>query len=145
MGELEIPKDSFVFGVAQLQNERLEIQIQHIRFQDHILPVALKVFDLDGLSGIHIPGAITRDAAQQSADRTVQMMRLSSLDASLVGQAASAGMEAAKNLIGKKVRLTKVNVQAGYQVLLRDEKEMADLASRSDRELADGFLKKPIL
>ena len=145
VGELEIPKDSFVFGVAQLQDERLEIQIQHIRFQDHILPVALKVFDLDGLSGIHIPGAITRDAAQQSADRTVQMMRLSSLDASLVGQAASAGMEAAKNLIGKKVRLTKVNVQAGYQVLLRDEKEMAGLASRSDRELADGFLKKPIL
>ena len=123
---MEIPKDSFVFGLAQLQDERLEIEINTIRLKTNIVPVSLTVFDMDGLSGIHIPGAITREASQHSADQTIQMMRLSSMDASLAGQAASAGVEAAKNLMGRKVRLTKVKVKAGYQVLLRDEKDQQE-------------------
>lgn len=130
VGQVEIPKDSFIFGLAQLQDERLEIEIETIRSGSSIVPVSLKVFDLDGLSGIHIPGAITRKSTQQSADRSLQMMRLSSIDASLAGQAASAGVEAAKDLMGKKIRLTKVKVKAGYHVLLRDEKERQEWAAR---------------
>lgn len=131
VGNVEIPKDSFVFGLAQLQDERLEIEINTIRLETNIVPVSLTVFDMDGLPGIHIPGAITRDATQHSADQTLQMMRLSSLDASLAGQAASAGVEAAKNLMGRKVRLTKVKVKAGYQVLLCDEKDQEELLDQA--------------
>jgi hypothetical protein len=38
-------------------------------------------------------------------------------------QATSAGIEAAKTLFSKKVKLIKVTVKAGYQVLLYDEKQ----------------------
>jgi len=41
----------------------------------------------------------------------------------LGAQAASAGIETARDLISKKVKLVKVTVKAGYQVLLRDEKQ----------------------
>ena len=82
----------------------------------------LSVYDMDGLDGIYIPGAITRDVAKESADRSIQSIGLTSLDPSLSAQAAGAGIEAAKTLLSKKVRLIKVVVKAGYQVLLRDEK-----------------------
>jgi len=118
-----IPKDNFLFGEAKLNGERLDIEIGSIRYQNSLFPVQLSVYDMDGMNGIYIPGAITRDVAKQSADRTIQGIGLTSVDPSLGAQAASAGIEAARELISKKVKLVKVTVKAGYQVLLRDEKQ----------------------
>jgi len=101
----------------------LDIEIGNIRYQNSLFPVQLSVYDMDGMSGIYIPGAITRDVAKQSADRTIQGIGLTTIDPSLGAQAASAGIEAARNMISKKVKLVKVTVKAGYQVLLRDEKQ----------------------
>ncbi|MDB5192463.1 MAG: hypothetical protein JWQ96_2026 [Segetibacter sp.] len=78
---------------------------------------------MDGIGGVYIPGAITRDIAKQSADRAVQGIGFTTIDPSLKVQAASAGVEAAKTLCSKKAKLLKVMVKAGYRVLLRDEKE----------------------
>ncbi|MFT4152236.1 conjugative transposon protein TraM [Parafilimonas sp.] len=118
-----IPKDNFVFGIASLNGERLSIRINSIRYKNSLFPVALSVYDMDGLDGIYIPGAITRDVAKQSAERSIQALGLTSLDPSWQAQAAGAGIEAAKTLFSQKVKLIKVTVKAGYQVLLRDEKQ----------------------
>jgi len=118
-----IPRGSFVFGIASLNGERLNIKISSIRYKNALFPVDLTVVDLDGIDGIYIPGAITRDAAKGTADRAIEGVGLSSLDPSITHQAASAGIEAAKTLLSKKVKLVKVTVKAGYQVLLQDEKQ----------------------
>lgn len=81
---------------------------------------------MDGMDGIYIPGAITRDVAKQSADRATQQIDISNLNPSIGAQAANAGIEAAKTLFSRKVKLVKVTVKAGYQVLLRDEKQKQD-------------------
>lgn len=118
-----IPAHHFVYGTAQLSNERLMVSINSVRYQDHLLPVALAVHDLDGMAGLYVPGAITRDVAKQSADQSLQSLGMLSLDPSLGAQAASAGIQTAKNLLSKKVRQIKVKVKAGYQVLLKDMNE----------------------
>lgn len=120
---IHIPKDNFLFGAASLNGERLGIKVNSVRYNSSLFPVDLSVYDMDGLDGIYIPGAITRDVAKQSADRSMQTMGMTSLDPSLGAQAASAGIEAAKTLLSKKVKLIKVTVKAGYHVLLRDEKQ----------------------
>jgi conjugative transposon TraM protein len=121
-----IPKDNFVFGTADLNGERLFIKINSIRYRNSLFPVELSVCDMDGMEGIYIPGAITRDVAKQSADRATQQIDLSTLNPSIGAQAANAGIEAAKTLFSRKVKLVKVTVKAGYQVLLRDEKQKQD-------------------
>lgn len=118
-----IPKDNFLFGTASLNGERLSIKINSIRFKNSLFPVELSVYDMDGMAGIYIPGAITRDVAKQSADRAFQGFGMTTLDPSLGAQAASAGIEAARSLLSKKVKLIKVTIKAGYQVLLRDKKQ----------------------
>lgn len=120
---VRIPKDNFLFGIASLRGERLGIKINSVRYNNSLFPVELSVYDMDGLDGIYIPGAITRDVAKQSADRSMQAIGLTSLDPSWQAQAAGAGIEAAKTLFSKKVKLIKVTVKAGYQVLLKDEKQ----------------------
>ena len=118
-----IPKETFVFGTAALNGERLAITINSIRYKNSLFPVELSVYDMDGMNGIYIPGAIARDVAKQSSDRAIQDIDITSLNPSIGAQAASAGIEAAKTLFSKKVKLIKVTVKAGYHVLLHDEKE----------------------
>lgn len=62
-----IPKNTFLYGMASLKGERLEVKVDNIQFRNSIFPVELTVYDLDGISGIYIPGAINRDVAKASA------------------------------------------------------------------------------
>ena len=116
-----VKKGNFVFGIAELNDERLEININSIRNNNFLFPVKLEVFDMDGLLGLYIPGAISRDVAKQSTDNGLQLLELTSMDPSLKAQAAATGVNAAKSLLSKKVKQVKVLVKAGYKVLLRDK------------------------
>ncbi len=116
-----VKKGNFVFGIAELNDERLEININSIRNNNSLFPVKLEVFDMDGLPGIYIPGAISRDVAKQSTDNGLQLLELTSMDPSFKAQAAATGINAAKSLLSKKVKQVKVLVKAGYKVLLRDK------------------------
>ncbi|MEZ7516666.1 conjugative transposon protein TraM [Flavobacterium frigidarium] len=118
-----IKRNTFLYGVALLKGERLTILVNNIPYQNSILPVHLSVYDLDGIEGIYIPGALTREVAKSSGDRSLQGIGLSTMDDSWTTQAAGMGIEAAKSLLSKKVKLIKVVVKAGYKMLLYDEKQ----------------------
>jgi len=121
---ITIPRDNSVYGLVSINGDRMGVTVSSIRYRQGIYPVSLQVFDMDGLPGIHIPGAITRDVAKESADQGLNSMGVNTLDPSLAGQAATAGIEAAKTLISRKIRLVRVSVKAGYQVLLRNTKSV---------------------
>ncbi|MBS1655369.1 MAG: conjugative transposon protein TraM [Bacteroidetes bacterium] len=118
--KVKIPAGNFVFGMVTLDGERLNIEINSIRYGNALYPVKMEVYDMDGLKGIYIPGAINRDVAKQSADNSLQTMQLTAMDPSLAAQATSAGISTVKNLLSKKVKLVKVMVKAGYKILLKD-------------------------
>lgn len=118
-----IKSGTFINGIASLNNERLEIEINSIRYGKSLYSVKMEVFDIDGLPGIYIPGAITRDAAKQAADNSLSLMDITSVDPSLKGQATATGIGAIKNLLSKKTKLVKVIVKSGYKVLLKDKNQ----------------------
>ncbi len=115
-----INKGTLIYGIVTLNNERLSISVRSIRDDHSIYSVNMEAFDMDGVAGVYIPGTDTRDVATQSAGNALQSFSLSSLDASVGAQAASAGIETAKQLLTKKVRLTRVQVKAGYKVFLKN-------------------------
>jgi len=118
LGGVTVPRNTFVFGKCALSGERLAVEINSIQFNSSIYPVNLSVYDVDGLAGIYVPGAIARDAAKKSSNETLQDVQLNSLNPSLEVQAASAGIEAAKGMLTKKARLIQVTAKAGYKVFL---------------------------
>ena len=120
VGEMVIPRHEFVYGIASIGGERMNIDIATLRYGNAILPVSLAAFDLDGLEGLYTPGALTRDAMKQGADDAMQSLQFMALDPSLSAQAATAGLQAAKGLFRKKSRQIRVKVKAGYQLLLHD-------------------------
>ena len=108
INDVKIPAGNFVFGTVSLDGERLNVKVNSIRLRNSIYPVKIKVYDMDGLEGIYIPGAINRDVAKQSADNSLQTMQLASMDPSLAAQATAAGISTAKNLLSRKMKLVKV-------------------------------------
>lgn len=119
---VKIPSGTFVSGNCSVDGERLKIEVTGLRYGRNLFPVTLSAYDLDAIEGVRIPGAISRDASKDGADRAIQGVQLMSLDPSIGAQAASAGVEAAKGLFSKKVKLIRVTVKAGHPLLLLDAK-----------------------
>jgi len=115
-----VPNGSFVYGDCSLDGERLSITVHNIRYGKNLYPVSLQVFDLDGLAGVRVPGAISRDVTKEGADNAIQSLELFSMDPSLSAQAAAAGASTLKTLLSRKAKLVKVTVQANYPVLLKE-------------------------
>ena len=124
IGGLRIPANQLLYGMASLSGERLAVHVASIRIGESIVPVALQVYDLDGLAGIRVPGAISRDVSKESADEALSGLGVASVDPSLGAQAASAGLQFAKSLASRKVRLVRVTLPAGYRVLLKNTKSI---------------------
>jgi hypothetical protein len=115
-----IPKGQFIYGICQVANQRLILNIKTIRLGTSILPVDLSVYDLDAMPGINAPEAITTNAIRSGSNNAVQSLQLTSMDQSITTQLAGAGVEAAKGLFGKKIKRIRVRLKGGYQVLLRN-------------------------
>ena len=120
INNIRIPKGNFVYGTVTPEGERLNVAIRSIRVNNSVYPVQLEVYDMDGLKGIYIPGALSRDVLKQSADNSLQLMQISSLDPTLKAQATAAGIGTLKNLLSKKVKQVKVFIKEGYKVLLQN-------------------------
>jgi len=121
---VRIPLGTLMTGKASLSGERLMIMVSSIRVGNGVVPVSLEVIDMDGVAGIREQGSINRDVSKESADEAIGSLGVTSLDPSLGGQAAAAGLQAAKTLLSRKVRLVRVSLPAGYRVLLRNTKSV---------------------
>lgn len=130
-GEI-IPKGQLVYGTSNLFNQRLTVNIKNIRLGYRIIPVDLTVFDMtDGLEGICVPEAATGDALKDGSVSAAQDLQFMNLDPSLTGQLTSAGLNTAKGLFSKKLRLVKGKLKDGHQVLLRDNSNKLNQNNRS--------------
>lgn len=124
---VEIPQNSIVYGTAQISHERLTISVPYIEFGNRIFPVELSVFDTDGNKGIHAPGTLEITAAKealanlgQGAGQSISIAR--DAKQQLAMDASKIVVQAGSQYLGKKMREVKVNLKAGYQILLVTEK-----------------------
>ncbi|MEJ5996249.1 conjugative transposon protein TraM [Pedobacter sp. Du54] len=117
-----IPKGHEVFGTCRIANQRLLLDIRNIRLGTSIVPVDLSVYSLDGMEGIYAPEAMLTDALNGGTENAVRGVNLLGIDGSLGAQVTSAGIDAAKTLVSRKVSRIRVKLKAGQSILLRNNK-----------------------
>jgi hypothetical protein len=122
LGGVRVPSGTSLSGKAVLAGERLSITVNAIRTGSRVTPVSLEVVDMDGMAGIRVKGSINRDVSKESAEEAVGSVGVTTMDPGLAGQATAAGLQAAKTLLNRKIRLVRVGLPAGYRVLLRNSK-----------------------
>lgn len=117
-----LPKGHLLFGVCRLANQRLLLDVKNVRLGSSIIPVDLTVFSLDGMAGIAAPEAVLTGTLNTGTDNAVRGIGMGGFDSSMGMQVATAGIDAARQLVSRKVRKVKVKLKAGTVVLLRDNK-----------------------
>lgn len=118
-----LPANTFIYGKCSLAGERLSIGIETLKSGNSVFPAALEVYDVDGLEGLHIPGAITRDAAKQAGAESLGAADMMTMSANPATAAAGVAVSAVKGIGQKKIRLVKVRLKAGYNVMLKVDKD----------------------
>ncbi|MFN0290130.1 conjugative transposon protein TraM [Pedobacter helvus] len=114
-----IPKGHSIFGLAVFSNQRLNLEIRNIRLGTSVIPVNLTVYDKrDAMVGINAPEALLTDAVNSGTTDMIGGFGMTGFD--LTTQIAGAGIDAAKQLLTKKIGRIKQNLKAGYPLLLRD-------------------------
>lgn len=115
--------NTFIYGKCALSGERLTIAIETLKSGSNIFPASLEVYDVDGLQGLHIPGAITRDASKQAGADAMGAADMMTMSGDPATAAAGVAVNAVKGLGQKKIRLVKVRLKAGYNIMLKVDKE----------------------
>lgn len=113
-----IPSGHYVYGLCRIVNQRLLLDVKSIRVKELIIPVSLTLFGLDGLPGIAAPDAVVGDVVSVGAVDAVSGISVYGMEG-VAGQVAGAGIDAAKSLFSRKVRVVRVKLKAGEKVLLR--------------------------
>jgi conjugative transposon TraM protein len=125
-GNMLIPRSALLSGTAKIQGERLGITVNYMEYRGAILPVELKVYDLDGMQGIFIPNLQELNAAKEIVANMGTSAGTSINLSNDAGEQFAADM--GRNLIqgvsqftAKKLREVKVHLKAGYRVFLMPE------------------------
>jgi len=122
-GTIFVPTNAIISGTARIQGERMGITVNSLEYDGFILPVELTVYDMDGQRGIYIPNTGTVNAAKEivanmgtSAGTSISLT--SNASQQLVADLGRSAIQGTSQYMAKKLREVKVNLKAGYKVLL---------------------------
>ncbi|PIF45333.1 conjugative transposon TraM protein [Chryseobacterium sp. 52] len=127
MAKMVVPKGTVVTAMAKFQGARLQLLIQSIEFDGHIIPVEIMVYDLDGQSGLSVPysperSAITEMAANMGNTSGTSVSLSSTAGQQITTDLSKSLVQGISGYFAKKVRMPKVTLKAGYQVFLITKK-----------------------
>lgn len=122
-GKMVVPRNAIITGVAKIQGERLEIMVSSLEYGGTILPVELQVYDTDGQRGIFIPGSMEVNAVKEvvgnlgtSAGTSISLT--GSPQQQLAADMGRGVIQGASQFLSKKMQVVKVNLKAGYKIML---------------------------
>lgn len=111
INDVVIPENTFIYGIAQLSNERVKVQIQSIKVNSMIEPVQMSVYDTDGLEGIYIPGLQIHEVKEEAVNQTIH---------DLQQRIKSKGLSKLPlNLIHNENNTTNAVLTSNYEVILK--------------------------
>ncbi len=125
---LIIPKHEIITGIANMQGERLDIQINSIEYSGKIIPVKMQVFDVDGQLGLFIPSSMERNAAKDILAQMGQQGTQASISVNQQSAVEQLAVDLGRNIIeggskylSKKIQTVKVKLKSGHKLMLLPE------------------------
>lgn len=119
-GEVEIPRNTFVYGKLGFSSGRAMVRIENINFRDRIVPFSGSLYDRDGFEGLYVPDNIISETKKNAASQAVSStdLKLNSPMA-MVNSAANAVTGAVKSALGTSVREVKITISSNYLITIK--------------------------
>jgi conjugative transposon TraM protein len=134
-----IPRNTLLTGTARIQGERLTVTVVSIEHGGMVIPIELRVYDLDGQQGIFIPNMQELNAAKEIVANMGTNAGTSINLSNDAGKQFAADMgrnviQGISQFTSKKLREVRVHLKAGYKVFLISE---SDLKAAGQSRLAN--------
>lgn len=122
-GNIRIPENTVVTGTCRIGGERMEVTINSIQYAGNIIPVELRVYDLDGGAGISVPGndevkAVKEVASTLASSAGTGIMISDNAGSQLAADMGKGLIQGASQYVSKKMSVVKVTLKANYGLLL---------------------------
>lgn len=125
-GNTTIPKNSYLFAtISGFQDQRVKIDISTIMVNDRILPVNLKIYDMDGMEGLYVPSSDFRDFTKELGSNSSGGMNLRlQHDPSSFSQFYMSSLQrmftSTSQALSKAVKQNRANLKYGTLIYLVD-------------------------
>ena len=126
-GNVVIPRNSTVTGIARIQGERLGISIVSLEHAGTVISVELNVYDLDGQSGIFIPNmqelsAVKEIVANMGTSAGTSITLSNEAGKQFAADMGRSAVQGVSQFTAKKLREVKVHLKADYRIYLLAKK-----------------------
>lgn len=123
VGNLTIPINTVIAGKGSIQNERLDITINSLEYDESIIDVDLIAYDMDGQKGIHVPDMMEINTLKEIGANMGSTLGSSinistNAGAQIVSDVGKGLLQGTSKYIAKKIQVKKVHLKADYKVLL---------------------------
>lgn len=125
-GDIAIPKNSYLFAkISGFQDQRVKIDISTIMVNDKILPVNLKIYDMDGMEGLYVPSSEFRDFSKELGSNSSGGMNLRlQQDPSSFSQFYMSSLQrmftSTSQAVSKAIKQNRANLKYGTLIYLVD-------------------------
>ncbi len=114
---VKIPANTFLYGICEVSNERLQIEVMQIPVGEKFVPVQITVCDLDGMPGLYVPDNASRKVAKEVGSSTNTSSMFGVTNNPLTYAGIQAADRTAQTLL-KMIKLKKVTIKKNTLVYL---------------------------
>lgn len=123
LGRTLIPEGTLLKASCKFQSGRLQMKISSVEYRGSIQPVDISIYDNDGQLGLHIPytpeqNALNNIVANMSQSSGTNIMMTQSAGQQIASDLTRGVVQGVSGYFQRKVRMPKVTVKAGHQILL---------------------------
>lgn len=117
--EVSIPRGTYIYGIVNINEERINVNIQSVMLGKNIYPIKRNVYDQDGLIGINVPENLKAEIAKKATAQAIQETDANIGSGNVLQKGANAVGNAAKNLLSKDAQEIKVTIKSNYRLYLK--------------------------
>jgi conjugative transposon TraM protein len=125
IGNLMIQKGTPLFAlITGFDSQRVKLSIVSVLYKNQILPIALDVFDVDGMEGLYVPSSAFREMTKDMGVNVVQGQQLNSQSQDFYSTMLTSVYKSSSQAIASILRKNKAKLKYNTHIYLIDKKEL---------------------
>lgn len=121
IGDIQIPRNTFIYGRLSFGNGRAQIEIDNINYENEIIPFNGVIYDQDGFKGIYIPDNVISDTKKEAASDVIYGVDVKIPTSTFLGSGINAISGAIQKAVSGSVRDKKISVSTNYLVTIQQK------------------------
>lgn len=122
IGNVKIPKNTFIYALLSFGNGRAQLKTEQINYNGKMLPFEGIIYDRDGFMGLYIPDNTVSSTKKEAGAEVVSGVDLNiSSPSSFVSSAINSVTGAVQSAVSGSIRDEKITISANYQLIIKQE------------------------